>query len=150
MKGFVFAAALTALSACAAIEEEPDPAAGIAASSTVFEAAFNSGDAAGLAAIYTEDAALLPPDMAQIDGREGIQALWQGFMDAGVSDIDLNTVELEVHGTSASEVGTYTLTAPDGEGGRVTAGGKYIVLWQLGDDGVWRLHRDIWNSNSAG
>ena len=82
MKTFVFAAALTALSACAAMEEGPDPAAGIAASSTAFEATFNSGDAAGLAALYTADAALLPPDMAQIDGREGIQALWQSFMDA--------------------------------------------------------------------
>lgn len=150
MKTFVFAAALTALSACAEIEEVPDPAAGIAASSIVFETTFNSGDAAGLAAIYTADAALLPPDMAQIDGREGIQALWQSFMDAGVSDIDVTTVELEVHGNSASEVGTYTLTAPDGEGGRVTAGGKYIILWQLDEDGVWRLHRDIWNGNPAG
>ena len=150
MKTFVFVAALTALSACAAIEEMPDPAAGIAASNIVLEATFNSGDAAGMAAIYTEDAALLPPDMAQIDGREGIQALWQSFMDAGVSDLDVTTVELEVHGASASEVGTFTLTAPDGKGGRVTVGGKYIILWQLGDDGVWRLHRDIWNSNSAG
>ena len=150
MKAFVFAAVLTALSACATIEEGPDHAAGIAASSTAFEAAFNSGDAVGLTALYTVDAALLPPNMAQIDGREGIQALWQGFIDAGVSDIDLNTVELEVHSTSASEVGTFTLTAPDGEGGRVTAGGKYIVLWQLGEDGVWRLHRDIWNGNPAG
>ncbi len=150
MKTFVFAAALTALSACAAIEEGPDPAAGIAASSTAFEAAYNSGDAAGLTALYTVDAALLPPNMAQIDGREGIQALWQSFIDADVSDIDLNTVELEVHGASASEVGTFTLTAPDGQGGRVTAGGKFIVLWQLGEDGVWRLHRDIWNNKPAG
>ncbi len=149
MKTFVFAVALTALSACAAMEEGPDPAAGIATSSTAFEATFNSGDAAGLAALYTADAALLPPDMAQIDGREGIQALWQSFMDAGISDIDVTTVELEVHGTSASEVGTYTLTAPDGKGGRVTVGGKYIILGQLGDDGVWRLHRDIWNDNPA-
>ena len=150
MKSFVFAAALTALSACAVTDEGSDPAAGIAASNTNFEATFNSGDAAGLAALYTVDAALFPPDMAQIDGREGIQALWQSFIDGGVSDIDLNTVELEVHGDSASEVGTFTLTAPDGEGGRVTAGGKYIILWQLGEDGVWRLHRDIWNGTPAG
>jgi ketosteroid isomerase-like protein len=27
--------------------------------------------------------------------------------------------------------------------------GKYIVVWQLGDDGAWRLHRDIWNMNAA-
>jgi hypothetical protein len=27
----------------------------------------------------------------------------------------------------------------------VTAVGKFIVVWPRGDDGVWRLHRDIWN-----
>ncbi len=34
----------------------------------------SSGDAAGVAAHYTDDAALLPPEAARIDGREGIQS----------------------------------------------------------------------------
>ncbi len=34
----------------------------------------NGGDAAGVAAHYTDDAALLPPDAARVDGREGIRA----------------------------------------------------------------------------
>ncbi|TIR04878.1 MAG: hypothetical protein E5X37_28660 [Mesorhizobium sp.] len=27
--------------------------------------------------------------------------------------------------------------------------GKYIVVWKKGDDGTWRLHRDIWNLGAA-
>lgn len=150
MRTFLLAAAVAALSGCETMDTGQDAAAGIAATTGQFETAFNGGDAAAMAMLYTPDAALLPPGAARIDGREGVQAMWQGFMDAGVRDLDLETVELEVHGDSASEVGTFTLTAPDGEGGRVTAGGKYIVLWREGEDGVWRLHRDIWNENPAG
>jgi ketosteroid isomerase-like protein len=25
--------------------------------------------------------------------------------------------------------------------------GKYVVVWQKGGDGVWKLHVDIWNSS---
>jgi ketosteroid isomerase-like protein len=24
---------------------------------------------------------------------------------------------------------------------------KYLVIWKQGDDGMWRLHVDIWNSS---
>ena len=149
MKRLVLAATLTAFSAFPAIAAAQDAAAGIAETSKRFESAYNSGNAAAMAELYTEDGALLPPGAARVDGREGIAALWQGYMDAGVQDLDLETVEVEDHGDSASEVGTYTLTVPDGEGGRASGQGKYIVLWQRGEDGVWRLHRDIWNDTPA-
>lgn len=150
MRMIACAAVLAVLSGCEAMETGPDAAAGIATSLEQFQAAYSSGDAAALASLYTEDAAVLPPDAERIDGREDIQAMWQSFMDAGVADLELETVELRPHGDSASEVGTFTITAPDGQGGRVTVGGKYIVLWREGEDGVWRLHRDIWNDNPAG
>lgn len=149
MKRLVFAATLTAFSTFPVISAAQDAATGIAETSERFEAAYNGGDAAALAELYTEDAALLPPGAARVDGREEIAALWQGYMDAGVRDFDLETVEVEDHGESASEVGTFSLTVPDGEGGRAGGQGKYIVLWRRGDDGVWRLHRDIWNDTPA-
>ena len=118
----------------------------IATRSETFEAAFNSGDAAAVAAHYTTDAVLLAPDTARIDGREAVQGLWQSFVDAGVTDLQLTTVNLDDLGDTANEIGTYTLTAPDGNGGTVQAGGKYIVVWKTDDSGVWHLHWDIWNS----
>ena len=38
-----------------------------------FEAAYNRGDMAALAALYAEDAALMPPDRGTITGRPAIQ-----------------------------------------------------------------------------
>ncbi len=105
----------------------------------------NGGDAAGVAAHYTDDAALLPPDAARVDGREKIQGVWQGLIDAGVRDVTLTTQEVENFGDVANEVGTISATAPSEDGGRVQLAGKYVAVWKRGGDDTWRLHRDIWN-----
>ncbi len=105
----------------------------------------NGGDAAGVAAHYTDDAALLPPDAARIDGREGIQGVWQGLIDAGIRDVALTTQEVDAFGDVANEVGIISATAPGEDGGRVQLAGKYVAVWKRGGDDTWRLHRDIWN-----
>ena len=105
----------------------------------------NGGDAAGVAAHYTDDAAVLPPDAARIDGREGIQGVWQALIDADVRDVALTTQEVDTFGDVANEVGTIRATAPGENGGRVQWAGKYVSVWKRGGDGTWRLHRDIWN-----
>ena len=105
----------------------------------------NGGDAAGVAAHYTDDAALLPPNAARIDGREGIQGVWQGLIDADVRDVALTTQEVDVFGDVANEVGLISATAPSEDGGRVQLAGKYVAVWKRGGDDTWRLHRDIWN-----
>ncbi len=110
-----------------------------------FSKSLNGGDAAGVAAHYTDDAALLPPDSARIDGREGIQGAWQALIDADVRDVVLTTEEVDVFGDVANEVGTIRATAPGENGGRVQWVGKYVSVWKRGGDGTWRLHRDIWN-----
>jgi uncharacterized protein (TIGR02246 family) len=105
----------------------------------------NGGDAAGVAAHYTDDAALLPPETARIDGREEIQGYWQGRIDAGIRDVALTTKEVDNFGDVANEVGTISATAPREDGGRVQLAGKYVAVWKRGGDGTWRMHRDIWN-----
>jgi hypothetical protein len=68
--------------------------AGIDATNLAFETAFNGGDAAGVAAVYTEDALLLPPGEPQVNGREAVEAYWQAAIDAGVTGLDLTSVEV--------------------------------------------------------
>jgi ketosteroid isomerase-like protein len=48
-------------------------------------------------------------------------------------------------GDLAFETGSLTLNATNPEGKVVPLAGKYTVVWQRDDDGVWRMHRDIWN-----
>ena len=108
-----------------------------------FEQAVNAGDAAAVAAMYTEDAALLPPGAPMVQGNAKVQEFWQSMLDSGMSSLDLNAMEIIVSGSNASDVGTFTYAAGD-----TTGAGKYITLWVKGDDGSWRVHRDIWNEDA--
>ena len=110
-----------------------------------FVSTFNAGDGKALGDLYTEDAIVLPPGSAMVEGRQAIGEFWQGAVDAGLKDLALAPAEIVAQGDAAYEVGTLQLSAP-GEGGEPQAvEGKYVVVWQKGADGTWRLHRDIWN-----
>jgi uncharacterized protein (TIGR02246 family) len=115
----------------------------IAVANEAFMAAFNSGDAAGVAALYTEAGQLLPPNADVMAGKQAIQTFWQGAMDAGIASAQLEIVEVEDHGDTAIEVSQYTL---GGAGGQQLDQGKYIVIWKH-EAGDWKLHRDIFNSS---
>ncbi|MFC1525907.1 YybH family protein [Candidatus Latescibacterota bacterium] len=115
----------------------------IVAADDTFSATYGRGDAAGMAALYTEAGQLMPPNSDFLTGREAVQAAFQGFMDMGVKEIKLEAVEVEEYGDTATEVGKYTLEAEDGS---VIDQGKYIVIWKQ-EGGEWKLHRDIFNSS---
>jgi uncharacterized protein (TIGR02246 family) len=115
----------------------------IAAANEEFMAAFGQGDAAGLAALYTENGQVLPPNGDFVTGQQAIQGFWQAIMDMGIKEAKLEIVEAEDHGDTAVEVSKYTLK---GEGGQVLDKGKYIIIWKR-EGGQWKLHRDIFNSS---
>ncbi len=119
--------------------------AAIEAQNAKFSEALRAGDAAAIAALYTEDGRVLPPNGPAASGRGALAAFWGGVIGAGIADATLTTEEVSFAGDLAAEVGRATLTARDGS---VADEVKYIVLWKR-VDGVWRLHRDIWNSNRA-
>lgn len=109
-----------------------------------FVTAFNAGDGATVASLYTQDASLLPPDSAPVVGRAAIKDFWQGAIDAGMKLAKLQPTEVESRGDTAYEVGEFTLVVPT-EDGTADVHGKYIVVWKR-DGHTWQLHRDIWNT----
>ena len=115
----------------------------IVAADDQFMAAFNSGDAAGVAALSTDQGQLLPPNADFMVGKEAIQAFWQGAMDMGIAAAKIEILEVEGHGDTAIEVSKYTLHA---QGGEELDAGKFIVIWKR-VGGEWKLHRDIFNSS---
>jgi uncharacterized protein (TIGR02246 family) len=135
--GFVAAAVSVASAQSAAVRSA------IEAGNKKFGAGVAKGDAAGVAGLYTEDAQALPPGGDAVKGRAAILKMWQGVFDAGIAGAVLTTLEVDVMGDTAAEVGTFLLTTKDG---RTADRGKYIVLWKK-VNGQWYLHRDIWNSS---
>jgi uncharacterized protein (TIGR02246 family) len=108
-----------------------------------FMEAYNEGDAPGLAALYTPDGQIMPPNAEAVAGHPALEKLFKSFWDEGLTVINLETVETEGSGDIAYEVGKYTLS---GTAAEPNDHGKYIVVWRK-VDGHWKLHRDIFNSN---
>ena len=108
-------------------------------------AAFKAGDAATIASHYSDTAKMLPPDATEIAGREAIQDFWQAWLDDGLKDLSLEASEVEASGDLAYEIGSFSLQAPAENDTMMTATGNYLVVWQRGADGNWRLHVDTWN-----
>jgi ketosteroid isomerase-like protein len=114
----------------------------IAAANKRFGAFVEAKDFNGLAAAcYTEDAQLLPPSSPPVTGPAAIGPFWQAAATAiGLKGATLTTRELEVHGDTANEVGDAVLKTAKGDV-RV----KYMVTWKRRADGIWKMHRDMWN-----
>lgn len=107
-------------------------------------AAFNKGDAAALAAMYTADAYVLPAGAEMAKGHKAIEALWKGAMQQ-FADPKVTTLDVQSLGPGAArEIGSFkfkTKAQPPQD-----AVGKYVVVWRkMG--GQWKLATDIWNMN---
>ena len=107
-------------------------------------AAFNKGDAKAAAAMYTEDAYVLPDKGEMVHGRAGIEAFFKGATQQ-IGDFALKAGDVLPLGPDAArEIGTFTFKTK-GQPPQSVAG-KYAVVWRkIG--GKWLLATDIWNSN---
>jgi len=110
--------------------------------------AFDSQDAAGVAALYEVNATLLPNHAPAQMGRDAIQAFFQGAMNSGVAEIELTIEEVNVafDDNVAYEKSTYVFR--DGDG-KVLDVGKYIVVWRQLPGDTYRLYIDCFNSNMS-
>jgi uncharacterized protein (TIGR02246 family) len=120
----------------------------IAATNRAFEEAVRKGDVDRLAHLYTTDAMALPPDGPVVKGRDAIKELWGGVIrDMALRDVKLQTLDLEVAGDTACEVGEARLTLEPPSSQPTTVTVKYVVAWKKAA-GRWLLHRDIWNAKA--
>jgi ketosteroid isomerase-like protein len=117
----------------------------IAEGYTAFEQAFYRGDADAIARMYTHDAELLIPEAPIVIGREAIAQVWKRIVGSGGNTVRVDTGEVQEGGDWAYEVGVFTTSAPDGN---VLNAGKYIVIWKRQPTGGWKIHRDIFNSDT--
>ena len=107
-------------------------------------AAFNKGDAQAVAAMYAEDAYVLPPGSDIVKGRAAIEAFWRQAAQQ-MGDAKLTTLDVLPLGRNAArEIGTVSLKTKSQPPQEIV--GKYAVVWRkIG--GQWKLATDIWNTN---
>ena len=111
---------------------------------TAFENYVSKGDSVGLATnLYTVDAKFMSPNNPGAEGRAAIIAAVSGIFKAGITGIKLTSKEIWGDENSLMEAGAFALNIKDGT---VVDKGKYLVLWKK-EDGKWKLHRDMFNSD---
>ena len=110
----------------------------------VFGSMVSKGDSVGLASLYTSDAKFMMPNMPTASGRNAVQSAFAGLFAAmGTPNLTLTTNDIWGTEELITEVGSYTMTDKTG---KEIDKGKYIDLWKM-EDGKWKLHRDIFNSD---
>jgi len=125
----------------------PDDAARIRAGTASWMQSFNAGNAGGAAALYADDAALMPPNAPQARGiaaiKEAVAKEIAGAKKAGVT-LAVGTDEVGVAGDMAWHAGTYVVKD---KAGKIVDGGKFLEAWER-KNGKWRMVRDMWNSDA--
>ena len=126
-----------------------DEASRIRAGTEMWVKMFNSGNAGGVAALYTTDAALMPPGAPPARGTAAIKdvigAEIASAKKAGITFVLGTNDEVGMSGDLAWHSGAYFI---QDKAGKTLEQGKFLETWKK-EGGKWRIHRDIWNSDGA-
>jgi ketosteroid isomerase-like protein len=107
-----------------------------------------AGDAGAVAAMFEDNAILMPPNQPSLSGRLAIQHFYEGWCHSPgkPTAFTFDHVEATVSGDSAYDVGTYKLTMLVGPGRNVHDSGKYSVILKRSANG-WKITYLIFNSD---
>jgi len=105
-----------------------------------WEAAYNAGEYAKVAALYTPDARRAPPDSPElISGHDEILAAMESLGGVTVKLTSAGGMLGEKHG---STWGNWEIW----EGDQMVDKGRWMNAVTM-TEGGWKIHRDIWNSS---
>jgi uncharacterized protein (TIGR02246 family) len=133
-----FAAAAPA----AASSSQRPPEAAIRAENARWADAFARGDYEAIGRLYTRDGTLLPPGGDKITGGDAITAYFiKGYAGSKPSTVSFSHDEFYGNDQVVTEVSDADI---HDHTGKLIYRGKQTLIF-LKQDGVWKLHRDMWN-----
>ena len=115
-----------------------------AASATYVQTAL-AGDWESWLAVASEDAIFMPPNQMRLETLQARRE-WNAA-NPPLSSLSVTPSEIVGGGDLAYVWGTWSLTAAPEGASPITDSGSYIEIWRRGGDGIWRISRDIWNSD---
>jgi uncharacterized protein (TIGR02246 family) len=110
-----------------------------------WSASAQAKDADKFTSVYAEDAVIMFANAPDVSGKAAIREAVGGMMkDPNFAlTFEADRVVVARSGDLAYETGTYAFTMSDAKKKPSTEKGYYVVVWQKGADGVWKVVRDV-------
>lgn len=97
--------------------------------------------------MYGSDALILRPNHPPVRGTAAIREFYFAVLDAGVGEVELETLRVEVVGDLAYEAGRYKMLVPVTVGKRREERGKYLMVLARHANNEWKIACDCLTSD---
>ena len=122
-----------------------DSAADVAATFAAWDAAFNSGDAKAVSALYTDDAMLLAPTHDVIKGPDAVDKFIGGILGMGAKGHKYELIEASGDGNIAYGAAKWSATGKDKAGADQPWGGTSTAIFEKQADGSLKIKMHTFN-----
>jgi uncharacterized protein (TIGR02246 family) len=110
-------------------------------------AACNTKQLDDLVSTYATDALVLRPNHSAVRGSSAIREFFFAALDAGLGEVELEPLRVEVVGDVAYEAGRCKMLVPYVVGKRREERGKYLTVLARQANGEWRIVSDCWSTD---
>lgn len=145
-RGFAFALAILGGVVFSGQSFAADFASAIKSGNAQWDAAFNRGDAAAVAQLYSPDAQVLPTNKTPVQGTAAIQEFFAGLIKGGYTNHEIETLEVREAGDLGYQTGRWRARGPAADGGEQPAvDGLIVTIHEKQKDGTWKIRVHTFN-----
>jgi len=97
--------------------------------------------------LYAPDALVLRSNLPAIRGAAAVREFFFSALEAGLGEVSVEPMRVEVAGDLAHEVGRYSALVPGTAGKRREERGKYLWVFAKQSSGDWKLISECWSAD---
>ncbi|HEY6337146.1 MAG TPA: DUF4440 domain-containing protein [Candidatus Sulfotelmatobacter sp.] len=97
--------------------------------------------------LYIADALVLRSNYPPVRGAAAVREFFFGALDAGLGEVEVEPIRVDVAGDMAYEAGRCKALVPGAAGKRREERGKYLWVFARQSNGEWKLASDCWSSD---
>jgi ketosteroid isomerase-like protein len=99
--------------------------------------------------LYATDATLIRSSVPPVRSLPAIRAFLVSLLDAGLGDVEMESLRFEMLGDVAIDIGRCKMLVPVAMGKRREERGKYLIVLVRQPAGGWKILADSWSADLA-